>query len=485
MSQAVWRRYLQGRDWVTEVSYLALLGMEACLIYAWQGLAFSWLSHPGVPVWGVLALLWAAYLAASLINQTTLTEDRRQAVVAALLIASTLLAIRLFVYPDRPLGSLGWIGDMANALFSLSRVPPELFTVFVVLVAWWRGITASRQDYQTANVWFHFRVGILLLFGYLFFAMFVRDGRDDALLILAFFFCGLISIALARILELGGIHASTLGSRQWLGVLAGSTAASLGLAMLVTAVFSRETLRTILGWFRPLIDVLSTLAWYLAATILYLLWPLLDWALSGLVQAVERASPEMESLFGSPVQSPLQTAESAEPAQIYPWCRTLVVAAVLLVGLLLVARLIRKLARERAEKEDMERESLLSGAALINDLQAGWRNALARLQALADRLGGAHRRSIASIRKIYASMVDLATEAGYARRSAQTPYEYRATLYQAFGGAQEAVDTITEAYVRTHYGEVPESEAEMQQIRSSWQLLEGQIVLRPEPEDQE
>jgi len=31
-------------------------------------------------------------------------------------------------------------------------------------------------------------------------------------------------------------------------------------------------------------------------------------------------------------------------------------------------------------------------------------------------------------------------------------------LHAAFPEAQEAVDTITEAYVRVHYGEAPESE---------------------------
>ena len=89
---------------------------------------------------------------------------------------------------------------------------------------------------------------------------------------------------------------------------------------------------------------------------------------------------------------------------------------------------------------------------------------LAQVRDLFNQFGDRHQRSIASIRKIYASMVDLAQEAGYPRDPAETPYEYRDTLYTAFPGAGEAVDAVTEAYVRTHYGEVPDTREEMNEI---------------------
>jgi len=101
---------------------------------------------------------------------------------------------------------------------------------------------------------------------------------------------------------------------------------------------------------------------------------------------------------------------------------------------------------------------------------------LNQLRALAGQLGGRHRRSAASIRKMYASMVDLASEAGYPRRPAQTPYEHRGALHQAFPGGQDAVDAITEAYVRVHYGQVPGTQAEMDRLLESWERVQTLVA---------
>jgi hypothetical protein len=130
----------------------------------------------------------------------------------------------------------------------------------------------------------------------------------------------------------------------------------------------------------------------------------------------------------------------------------------------------------------LERESILSVEEVVGDLRAALRERLDRLRGLAGQLGAGHRRSIASIRKIYASMVDLAAEAGYPRRAAETPYEYRHTLYAAYPSSEGEIDTITEAYVRTHYGEVPDTPQEMAQIVDYWRKLQGRVVRRPKEE---
>jgi hypothetical protein len=124
------------------------------------------------------------------------------------------------------------------------------------------------------------------------------------------------------------------------------------------------------------------------------------------------------------------------------------------------------------DQDDVERESLLSTVDLGEELRKGLLERLARLRALAQGRGEHHRRSIASVRKLYASMVDLAAEAGHPRRQAETPYEYRRTLGQAFPGGEEAIEAITEAYVRTHYGQVPDTQTEMEQLVRYWQQLQ-------------
>ena len=477
MSVEAWRRYWQGLDWVAELSHIALLAMEACVIYPWQRLAYAWSGHDPIPLWALTALLWVSYWVAGILNRSALTADRRQVAIAGLLIASVLAYIRLFVYPDYAPWALGWVGEMANGLFTFERFPPELVTILAVFVGWWRGILTARGELDTPATWFRFRVGVVLMFAYLLVTIFGRRV-DVTLLLVGFFFCGLISIALARILELGGIHASTLGSRRWLVVLIGATITSLGVALLVTMLFSRQTVSTVLGWFRPLWRLLGWVAWMLIAAALYLLFPLIEWALGWLSEMRGQRQEGLEGLLGSLVSRPFEFAEAEQAPMVYPVCRTIIVLAIIAGGVLLVARLIRKLMAEQAERRDLERESILSAEEVLGDLRAALRERLNRLRGLAGQLSGGHRRSIASIRKIYASMVDLATEAGYPRRAAETPYEYRHALYVAFPSSEEAIDTITEAYVRTHYGEVPDTPEEMAQIVTHWRELQERIVRR-------
>ena len=55
--------------------------------------------------------------------------------------------------------------------------------------------------------------------------------------------------------------------------------------------------------------------------------------------------------------------------------------------------------------------------------------------------------------------------------SAQTPYEYLPALGRAFPDCRTEAAAITEAYVKVHYGEAPESLKDLQAIRECWQRI--------------
>ena len=130
---------------------------------------------------------------------------------------------------------------------------------------------------------------------------------------------------------------------------------------------------------------------------------------------------------------------------------------------------------QREEGQQDERESLWSGQDFAADLKNALRRGLDRLRSLG-QIADRKRRSAESIRRLYASVVDLAEEAGYPRDLAETPYEHRPVLYRAFPGGKQAVDAITEAYVRVHYGEVPDSREEMDQLRRYWRELQELVT---------
>jgi hypothetical protein len=97
---------------------------------------------------------------------------------------------------------------------------------------------------------------------------------------------------------------------------------------------------------------------------------------------------------------------------------------------------------------------------------------LSELAGLARQFGpGARFLTAVSIRRIYLNMLRMSTDAGYPRSTAQTPYEYLATLRQAFPSSEAEAGIITEAYVNAHYGQVPDSQEELQRIRDCWEHI--------------
>jgi hypothetical protein len=97
-----------------------------------------------------------------------------------------------------------------------------------------------------------------------------------------------------------------------------------------------------------------------------------------------------------------------------------------------------------------------------------------RLAAVLGLLGRSGLRGLfaaLTIRRIYAQMTRLAAEQGYPRTASETPYEYEETARRAFPSAEAEVHAITRAYVAAHYGQVPDSEAELREIRACWKRL--------------
>ena len=67
-----------------------------------------------------------------------------------------------------------------------------------------------------------------------------------------------------------------------------------------------------------------------------------------------------------------------------------------------------------------------------------------------------------------------ATQRGYPRTSADTPYEYLPTLAEVWPGMQYQARVITEAYIKTHYGELPETDDELGAIQAALDQLRQQ-----------
>jgi hypothetical protein len=128
--------------------------------------------------------------------------------------------------------------------------------------------------------------------------------------------------------------------------------------------------------------------------------------------------------------------------------------------------------RGRAEEREIDWASSPPGKGLAGALRAGL-DKLGELFSLAGQFGlGQKFRAAASIRYIYANLLRWAAERGSARQDWQTPYEFLTTLRGAFPTLDGEMQSVTDAYVRSHYGQVPDTEAELQKIRSCWERIQ-------------
>ena len=465
-------------DWMEEYLYMTLLAMEACLIYPWQQLFGMLSNHKGLPFWEICLLLWLAYWVATLLRRLDMSPGHKQAAIAAITILSALTMVRVHLYPDRPLWDISWIDAMVEQV--LAVFSKDMFIILLTFVLWWRGVAMSSREYDTQQVWFRFRLGIAIMFIYLLIAIFAVHA-DMTHLVLTYFFFGLIALALARIMELGGARRSALSVREWIVLLVGATVGSLGTALLVSLFISRRTVGMVLGWLRPLGHLLAVIMWYVLMVLFYLFWTFAQLVFKALSRGGERAKPP-EFQFLSPLPSPSALGETGGGIDIALLCKGLVLVLLIGGGLLLVMRAIRKLASKGEKRRELERESVWSSAQVANDLKEGLLAGWEQIKSLAGRLRVRPRRSTTSIRKLYASMADLAAELGYPRRPSVTPYEYRSLLHRAFAGGEAAVDDITEAYVRAHYGQVPDDPAELERLLGHWQLLRSLAEEQPRGE---
>lgn len=466
-------------NWRREALYVTLVAAEMCWFTPWSLVITRQVAD--ITLYGtalilglfVLAVVYSRRILESL--QIDLLYQRVLLIIAVLVTLP--LMIHFVLYPGYGWFDLGWIGKAGRSFLSFYSLPPEVGVSAIVLFLYWRGISISQRHLSFQGVAFSFRLGVLLLiFSVSLLSAFAVPVSTT--FILLFFFFSLLAVALARVEEVnqvrGGVGAPF--NFTWLAILLGSIVTVLISAWLISRVYSIEGFSQALRWLHPVLVPLMKAVGNILLLLLRLLDPLLRWlarVLQGVFNNLAQNIKGIEDLGPPPQEFP-----NAEPIKLphllvdalrYVCLGTTVAAILVALALVLRPR------RERQRRGEEIRESLWSSAVFMegvwNSLRVGW-DRLKDLAGLVGRFGpGLRLYAAVSIRKIYANMTRLAATQGFPRQPAQTPYEYLPTLGLAFPGCQAEAAAITEAYVRVHYGEVPESLGDLQRVREYWHKI--------------
>lgn len=421
-------------------------------------------SAPPLVLFYVAANIVAALLIVRLLDSRGMWENLRQIVFVAALVLALLTTVGV-VFPTAHQPTVVTpISDNVDPI-PMVTVPPFIPALIMIGLLWWRGLRLALVPPTPTRLAFGMRLGIL------FFAVasLVPVARPVMLSALPpFFFFGLLGTSLARAIALresGGV-AVAFGPR-WTAfmILAVSGITLLGVA--ITVLVGGLDPAT----FRQLLEPLLAAVLFLFTLLMMPVFLVLGVVVEAIVKALTASGvlSEEEVLgLGSLIEQgePQQTTRLEELLRrlqdflaaiggIETCLSILVLLLVVAVIVLTLRRQQRAALQEGEEREDLEGDVLGS----LRDMLRRGVDAVNRALNTIGQFGlGRDLLAALTVRRAYAQMVRQAGKLGYPRGASQTPYEYRGVLQAAFPQAQEAIDIITEAYVRVHYGEAPESD---------------------------
>jgi len=456
-----------------ELLYILWASMEIALIAPLALALMPWArywSPTQVTIW-LLLLMLIPFNLSRISSILEIPVQRQQILMALALFATVLLTWRLLVYPNYDLLDFGWIGEMFGHIAESGNPyrSRELGLFALVVICWWRGISLVGRRIDVHDTGLRLRFGVLLM------AVFVAGIAGTMLswsvtpFILLFLFSALMAVVLTRVeqLELNRSgHSFPMGPR-WMIVVIGTAALLTFLTGIITGYISGETVMEVVGWLGPIWLAFTFMAAVVASMVSYLLVPviaLLEW-LIGLLPFDFSAPIEPLADFG--LDSGLPTVQpevlTEQAPQLFETSQRLLPILIMIFIILLVSLALGRLFKIARRAAEPEATSISPTDGLAGLESVGF------ARRFLDRLGFIRRwRSATSIRRIYQAMNETAADHGYPRGHSETPYEYLATLSEAWPNYEENSVLITEAYIRVRYGEIPETKEEMDRITLAW-----------------
>lgn len=459
-----------------ELLYLALAAMDLSvlmpllLVASQYGARFT--PQRAAPTFFIIVLL--AFNLVRLLDALNFRDRIQRDIGLGVLILWIFLALRFILYRHYPLFSLGWVGEMVEHFKAEKLWVEDVTIIFAVLVFWWRGLILAGRNLGVQSVAYHFRAGVLIEALVVSLVSRLTDWSPIPY-VLGFFFFSLVAIALARAEEVGRWRSGLPFpfSIGWLGSITAAAGTVILVAAGLIALFTGESLVKVLALLGPVWDLASSIIAGILMLLFILLSPIFNALVNLLLKAVEQSNIEMPELLIDPV-SEFQPGEtlSGAPASLALYRPILTGLAVVIV-VLIVALTLGRLWRARSRLGRVETQRVRGELPAAGQFT---RRARSGLESLMGRLGLIGRwYTAASIRRIYAQMVALASRSGHPRADSETPFEYLETLVAVWPDLQAQLDVITEAYVQVHYGELPETEEELEVIRQAWFYLQSSM----------
>jgi hypothetical protein len=483
-------------DWLAVVFYpLAVVLMEAFWVYPW----LVWLG--GWPVFSERrpALSLAAViivLAVSLpVTRVFLRQKWPMRTIQSVIIGGGLLTILLVLGIEYRAGftflSGAWFVHTGQVLGSTFVSPGTIVVALpVLLYLWWRGIILGQTTSYFRDIYRSFLLGMVALIALIIMwqissgsESFAAPGPGIGLSVIAFFFFGLMSIAVCHLYAMRGSmpkeEAALTSVWRWLPIMLGVVGGMVVIGFIVASVFSEEFFVSIGHGAGIVFDFLGKIFNYLLIPLNYVFEGIF-WVLRFLINLLRTNQPLQPEDIGQPGFPEMSEVVQRElPAMLMTAIKWLVIALIVAAVIFILAKAVSRFRAQRAREEIEEiHESLWSWRGVRDDLRLLFRMMGKRFQrkrvpvvALADTDEGTSRRL--NVREIYRHLLREAARSGLARYRHETASEYASRLEKAVPDSREPLDRLTGLYIDVRYGETSPPEEQVDSANIIWRALRG------------
>jgi len=425
------------------------------------------------------AIFLATYLVASALKLLELDDKIIQVLLLTLAITGVIWAASTLIYFEEQMNIGGIFDRYLSSYKSLAVLfKSEFLLTIIVIFLWRRGLSIARHAVGPRFVMRAFQNGVLALIavGIVAFSL----GRSLPIFEAAFFlFSSLIALGGARLSSLSRLRGGKgiPFEREWvvgLTLLAfGSLVIAVGLGLLaggplwlgftgLLSIVGRFVARVLLVVLRPFLYLFGIgLAWLIGVVEQFIQGlqtePFEITTATGMQEAIENLEDLQTVAWAPQVGSTLSTILAVASGIFLFW---------------IILSTVRKYRSRHLIKGPQEVERIrLSGSAL-DYLRALLRGRAKRAIDGVSRLNLAARFiAAARIRQIYASLLRMSARLGESRAPSDTPLEFMENLERVFPTSQVELATITHAYLRVRYGELPETSGQVDEVESAWESV--------------
>lgn len=445
---------------VMEISWIVLL---------YQAMGPATASDPiWMPFTFFLVVLVLTGVSTRVINQLRLSKGVERGMlviyfgVAYLLGSNLLLQAADNNFSELFTQALAGLGDLT------ALIPGKAWLVIVLIWLVFRGYVFGRQGVGRFAVFSFFRLGVVMFLVYGLLSL--ANGRElpGIGMFTVFLSATLLAMTAARVSFLGRIRGGRRNpfTREWMGGIAGAVLGTVGTGFTL-ALMVVGRLQTLILF---LVGIIITLGF---APLLFLLSLFMDVPIPEI--APPPPTPEGMVLPPTDLGPDLLDRTNQQVNALPDNLRSIVfIIGIILSVAVLVVFIWIVTASVRRMMGNSEVEYIAKRGDLVELLrkQAGeqlrqpgdW---------LAGRLQGRQRvQAAARIRHIYGDLLDLCAALDIPRPDSQTPLEFQKTILSIMPAIQRELSTITNAYLKVRYGELPETREEVLAVETAWEQVQ-------------